>query len=136
MYLFREAGRNIIEGGELMRKLDAKIAEALGWQGIPDTLVYDSCGEKYNGIPPGLTGYRAVPRYSTDGNAMLELDKEMRERGYGAELSFYGDSEYVCNFAHQEMDKPRCNYWATADTMPKAVALAAHKALTGRDWVG
>lgn len=115
----------------MSRKLDAKLAEALGYE-------LDVSISKYGwyymvtGEVCSVKTKSVVPLYSTDGNAMLELDREMRERG--------GDMESVCY-----MNEFMVQYWqrnrhatpsgrATAGTMPEAVALAAYKALTGKEW--
>lgn len=111
----------------MSRKLDAALAEALGenveWVGGDPMFRY----EKYS---TWWTG--PVPRYSSDGNAMLELDKEMRGRGWMLEIYFADASdEYVVDYEKPNED---IFYSGLADTMPKAVALAAYHALTGKEW--
>ena len=78
---------------------------------------------------PSLT----VPRYSTNGNAMLELDKEMRARGYLLRIYDYKDC-FQAGFTGVAIGTNwgECN--SKADTIPEAVALAAYKALTGKGW--
>ena len=78
---------NLQEGdGGMSRKLDAKLAEALGYE-------LDVSISKYGwyymvtGEVCSVKTKSVVPLYSTDGNAMLELDREMRERGGGHGVS-------------------------------------------------
>ena len=105
-------------------KLDKAIAEALGktiyeWQRITNNTV-----EWGNDLPG----------YSTGGNAMLELDREMRERGWRLEVRRWSDShDWVeANYYHEDCLK---NY-EQAHSEPLARALAAYKVLTGKRWEG
>lgn len=111
----------------MSRKLDAALAEALGYEVL---WVDGEPRRKHKQVStwPSLT----VPRYSTNGNAMLELDKEMRARGWMLEIYFADASdEYVVDYEKPNED---IFYSGLADTMPKAVALAAYHALTGKEW--
>jgi len=96
----------------MSRKLDAAIAEALGKR-----------------IP-----FPHAKHYSTDGNAMLELDREMRERGWIVEVAHHGVYVYA-GYTGKYENKLK-TFPATADTEPLARALAAYKALTGEDFEG
>lgn len=112
----------------MSRKLDAAIAEALGWivaEWVPGRFAaVKDLSESLTKNPP--------TRYSSDGNAMLELDKEMRGRGWMLEIYFADASdEYVVDYEKPNED---IFYSGLADTMPKAVALAAYHALTGKEW--
>lgn len=140
----------------MSRKLDAAIAEALGYE------VFENLQEWRNKGMPHITEWSevveypaywneahesaiCVPCYSTDGNAILELDREMRERGFVVLISTYqfldGPKGKVvakyykqyCNPKNSKdvVDAFKCT---EADTMPLAVALAAYKALMGKDW--
>jgi hypothetical protein len=112
------------------RNLDAAIAEALEYQ------IYHENYQKdlwhYFKPEPDGEYIGALPHYSTDGNAMLELDREMRGRGWRIEL-WYADAENVY-VAHYE--KPGSDFIAEgkAETEPLARALAACYALTGKEW--
>ena len=118
----------------MSRKLDAAIAEALGWivvEWVPGQFA------AVKNMNLSLTK-NPLPHYSTDGNDMLRLDAEMRGRGWALIVS-----------THIFDDNPRGKVAATyfkpkefeggrmvrADTMPKAVSLAAYHALTGKEWV-
>lgn len=79
------------------RRLDAAIAEALGYEVTLRPLGYWAMRKK--------RPWKPLPHYSSDSNDMLMLGREMRELGA-----------------------------KKADTMPKAVALAAYRALTGKEW--
>jgi hypothetical protein len=110
----------------MSRQLDAAIAEALGYEvnadPFVDGLIY-AVKEKID----------YLPHYSTDGNAMLELDSEMRKRGWDLELQIIGEY-YGADYYHLE-DEIGGDI-QQADTEPLARALAAHKALTGEEWEG
>ena len=100
----------------MSRQLDKAIAEALGW-------------ERHEGLWQGPKKELEIswPDYSTDGNAMLELDGEMRERGW--DLALRNDVNYLAVYY-----KDHPGQKAIAHTEPLARALAAYKALTGREW--
>ena len=126
----------------MSRQLDAAIAEALGkticeWQRITNNTV-----EWGNDLP----------EYSTDGNAMLELDREMRGRGYyltimnphilnvqtGRVVEFaaiYQTLEQLSQYEYKECQAV-VNFRGTetGKNEPLARALAAYKVLTGREW--
>ena len=121
----------------MSRKLDAAIAEALGYEKVfVDTRFMPSDTFPHIGVWKYFTGdgWAEVPRYSTDGNAMLELDKEMRARGWmlvvvrnmekeGASARYYQGGQVVTfplPTKHKEIET--------------AVALTAYKALTGKEW--
>ena len=114
----------------MSRELDAAIAEALG------TKFVVACRE--NGEE--LLGCHL---YSTDGNAMLELDREMVRQGFiqrhifmtntnDYEVTYYGADKNALK-VEEYYDEDRAFIGRTS-TMPEAVALAAYKALTGKEW--
>lgn len=73
-----------------------------------------------------------VPHYSTDGNAMLELDREMRERGWEVTVFYEWNGKFSAEY---ETRRPEANLVrAEAETEPLARALAAYKALTGEEY--
>lgn len=121
----------------MSRKLDAAIAEALGyevrWERLPmlsPSGILQSGKQIYSDVP--LTeGNRFVAAYSTDGNAMLELDREMTERGwrlFDAECNLSGDT-------YMAVYKKGCILIScVGDTLSLAVALAAYQALTRKEW--
>lgn len=108
----------------MSRKLDAAIAELLG---TANTVWFvDKDGERI----------KINPSYSTDGNAMLELDREMRERRYFLNIISWGlryEAIYHYQNEHNLIDKAISPF---TDTIPFAVALAAYGALTGKKWMG
>ena len=116
----------------MSRELDKAIAEALGW-------------ERYEGLwrDPKKELEISWPDYSSNGNAMLELDREMRERGWLLGLYCDGGLDYAANYNNSKRNK-ETGWWLAAviedtqiaDTIPEVVALAAYKALTGKDWEG
>ena len=120
----------------MSRKLDAAIATELGWTDI-GYKNYSWGMSKWWGKPPKSKeerfgderDYKDIPHYSTDGNAMLELDREMRERGYGLAI-FAGTNAFNARYASNDGDL----HESYADTMPEAVTLAAYHALTGKEW--
>jgi len=69
------------------------------------------------------------PRYSTDGNVILDLEKEMNKRGYMIAI-FYEHGKYIAEF-WMAGGRVAVNY---ANTIPLAIAFAAYKALTGKEW--
>jgi len=104
-----------------MRELDKAIAEALGY-------TYDRglIREKF-GV------WKDLPNYSTDGDDMLELDKEMRERGWVTSIIFgCWKDDQTCCVVHNNADTLVSVY---ADGEPMAKALAYYQALTGKEWV-
>ena len=116
----------------MSRKLDAAIAKALGKQ--VDVMRYTSTkGEMVEvyGIWNDI-----LPAYSTDGNAMLELDSAMRKKC--CKRFMFADSDlFTITYIGAYTSIGSCfvrSSKATAETMPKAVALAAYKALTGKEW--
>jgi len=133
-------------GGEkVSRKLDAAIAKALEknirWEktesGIGHDIFVDAMPDDRGAKPYVISQYDdcrvgEVPHYSTDGNAMLELDVVMRGLGWIL-LVFYA-GVYCANY-HNEKDV-EIEFPAEANTMPKAVARAAYYVLTGKEWGG
>jgi len=126
----------------MSRQLDKAIAEALGW-------------ERHEGLWQGPKKELEIswPDYSTDGNAMLELDREMQKRGYyltimnphilnvltGRVVEFaaiYQTLEQLSQYEYKECQAV-VNFKGTetGKNEPLARALAAYKALTGRGWV-
>ena len=113
----------------MSRKLDAAIAEALGYA----LKIYQEIECIHWREDDGTPQLAGLPHYSTDGDAMLDLDEEMRARG--CSLYVLRDIKgYVVMYWSREKDGYLCGR-GEADTMPLAVALAAYKALTGKEWV-
>ena len=95
-----------------MRELDVAIAEALEDVTTP------------------------APKYSTEGNAMLELTIKMRMRGWLVVTSIK-ENDCTANYYKPIGDglyNTEKMFISKADTEPLARALAAYKALTGNDW--
>ena len=124
----------------MSRKLDVAIAEALGYEvGIRDGEIFtpDKNWTEGGCIECGYTGYvgnydgNEVPYFSESGNAMLELDNEMREQEFELRVDNNGRM-YAANYCNLQTEE-----WVgfvAENTMPLAVAKAAYKALTGKDW--
>ena len=100
----------------MSRKLDAAIAEALGRDNYAK-IRWDG-NEVY------------LPHYSTDGNAMLELDREMRERGWRLSVVFNYEGYYV----YYDNPEKGMKVSDKHELLTKAVALAAYKSLKGKEW--
>ena len=126
------------------RKLDAAIAEVLGHKTEQD--INGFLGiltiTREEGI---LTEYdwKPCPRYSTDGNAMLELDREMRKRGWQIDVLYCsnnvcpGITSFSCSYSRKnKYGKREFVHSGRVDNEPFARALAAYKALTGKEWEG
>ena len=111
----------------MSRKLDVAIVEALG--DAVKKQVDDYWQFKGNYL------YRRVPKYSTDGNAMLELGKEMRERGWVIKYHYFDwkDLHTVIYMKEKNGITQEAKVYQS-DTEPLARALAAYKALTGKEW--
>lgn len=134
----------------MSRKLDAAIAEALGYETFVDFQDWKSKGMPHIAEWSEVVEYPAhwhedhetsvcALNYSSDGNAMLELDQEMRERGWRLSLNLVGEvgvgsDEYTV--AHYSKGMEDCSGHANKapHSEPLARALAAYKALTGKDW--
>ena len=125
----------------MTRKLDVALATELGYElDWEYTRVAGEYGHK--SFLAGVWGlYKdgkrigEIPHYSTDGNAMLELERELHQRGYAVNISFYHLStrkRFYCVCVYEDDNKIIAK--VDADTMPEAVALAAYHALTGKEW--
>ena len=120
----------------MSRQLDAAIAGALGYKVGYSLLEYPE-GEDCDYWVDELNV--RLPHYSTDGNAMLELDREMRARGYKHHIhsvsGYRGDEkveelEVVFYKNHNE----QVTAWRSEKEMPMIFAKQAYKALTGKEW--
>ena len=124
----------------MSRKLDAKIAEGLGYE-VSYAKTHKN-GELVNvfTMPNIEKGeYRSgCPLYSSDGNAMLELIGEMVKRDWSIDVMHLPcDNAYEVSFhTKDEWGNYSVMEEAVALTLPLAVALAAYKALTGKEWSG
>ena len=113
----------------MSRKLDAAIAEGLG---------RDVKGEQVRLFDGGGYRWYTLPHYSSDGNAMLELIGEMVKRDWSIDVMHLPcDNAYEVSFhTKDEWGNYSVMEEAVALTLPLAVALAAYKALTGKEWSG
>ena len=120
------------------RKLDAAIAEALGHD------VKKSKAGFYWLLQDGQVGQgNSVPFVSADGDAMLWLEEKMAGRGWWATVQRTGYlthgkskiSRFRVLYAYiVPSEEPHQPVLVEADTEPLARALAAYKALTGKEW--
>ncbi len=130
----------------MCRRLDASVAEALGkkwdenrckicgWplkETMEEGCVKGDCSMRPVPKPPAIE--RIAPRYSGDGNAMLELIGEMVDR-YWFPIMHPKNGAALVSF-HHVGDPPKRGVEAAGSTLPLAVALAAYKALTGKEWI-
>jgi hypothetical protein len=108
----------------MSRKLDAAIAELLGnhveWVGGEPKMRY-----KLN----GAWWINYVLDYSSCGNAMLELEREMKTRGYSLVVG-RTSNRYTAIYLNGENMEMAYG----VDTIPEAIALAAYHALAGEEW--
>jgi len=124
----------------MSRKLDAAIAEALGYEVLTkEELMHKKFG--YTNVyglsdterkEKGIIGKGPLPHYSTDGNAMLELDREMRERGYRLDYRCIGDNEFEVGYFR--ISETSLERYCAENNEILARAKAAYKALTGEEW--
>ena len=110
----------------MSRKLDAAIAEALG-----KTIYKLKHGVAYEKLP--------ALQYSTDGNAMLELAKEMRERGFDYQISTVTGCRGLKESKEIEVvfyknSNEMATGWRSGKEMPLVFARQAYWALTGEEW--
>ena len=125
------------------RKLDAAIAEALGYEVrlMGENSFYYNTNKDY-WTHSGDRIWHKVSAYSTDGNAMLELIKEAAEKGVVMDGIYYCNGEtkeYVVSvFNTVEATRNEIDgmwpYMDVGKKMPIAVALAIYHALTGKEW--
>ncbi len=106
----------------MSRALDAAVARALGRE------VVERGGEYWydGGVP-----HRVEP-FSECGNAMLELDAEMRARGWSLEID--RSLSTIATYSKYKHYGGFTEAISVALDTPKAVALAAYHALTGKKW--
>lgn len=106
------------------RELDAVVAR--------EVMGYTTESELYHQarwFPPGADMWEfAPPRYSTDGNAMLDVLERLSDE-WIIGIVLIGDGRWLVWIEHGIRDTPRLE--ASADTLPRAVALAALRAVRG-----
>ena len=133
------------------RELDAKVAEVvMGWSAVE----YDAGDARTMGVchgtPPGPksdhiadlslhgtgTGSYHIPRYSTTGDGMLAVVEAMRGRGWSMQANTSPAQTPVVWFSkvdHTKALTDAAHYQgqavADADTLPRAVSLAALRAV-------
>ena len=108
----------------MSRNLDAKLARGFGTK---FAVAYRSEGEAVMGCP----------LYSSDGNHMLELIAEMVTRGFDVHTSIglvdvHAQAVRLIRVGREIKDLTIGT--GQANTLPLAVALAAHKAIYGEDF--
>ena len=113
----------------MSRKLDAAIARALGRK-----VEFKNLGEYGVNLfyADQTSPFALVPHYSNDGNAMLELEKEMRARGYY--ISVNRTPKDTFRASYELLEEGVFIYSLIGNTIPEAATLAAYKALTGKEW--
>ena len=128
-----------------MRKLDAAIAEALGyeveWKDFPLLQPSETeNGKPITAIPVLKDSWVFVRRYSTDGNAMLGLVNLMQLKGWYLTITNEGSWErktlYYARFMRPLTETNLIPVFGdgSSNDVSLAVALAAYKALTGEEW--
>jgi hypothetical protein len=114
----------------MTRKLDAAIAEALGYEVIKPRFqdMRDLGGYLHKNVDMWTGDF---PYYSNDGNAMLELIWEAQNEGYNFFIQKINNQQYIASFLRGILSKVYRGY---SNTMPEAVAKAFYKAKTGKEW--
>ncbi len=117
----------------MSRELDAKLAEGLGYKTFKGA-VYALANPSGRVLGIDFDSEKEVwkhsPRFSEEPAAMLELIGEMERRGHRIKIVIsYG--LYTAKIRKLGADT---DHEEVADTLPPAVALAAHKVLFGTDW--
>ena len=125
----------------MSKKFHIAIAEALGYEIIwIDNYLSEFFESTKHKIPViryiNEYDYDTLPMYSIDQSDMLELDEEMKERGWSIEIvrlgKTYSAYYFKCNF-NGDID---AGFKAINDNEPLVRALAAYYALTGKLWEG
>lgn len=105
------------------RELDAKVAEALGWQVVCVHDDTDFCVEVGTG---DLKGYAPAPNFSTRWESMGVLIEEARKQGLLIDIETFEDGYRACVFkADTEYEREAIT---EANAAPLAVSLAYLKA--------
>ncbi|MBY0052299.1 hypothetical protein H7K32_11510 [Brevibacillus agri] len=104
------------------RELDAKVAEALGWEVVSVHDDNDYCMEVGSG---DLQGYVPIPRFSTTWEGMSVLVEEAKKQGIYLEYSHslnggYYAGAFSFDDGEYQMD---CSTEQAVPTAPHAVAL-------------
>ena len=115
-------------------ELDAVVGRLIGWE--PEW--FEVCGVKFSTRKHGELAARTQgamiiehwPPVSSDGNAMLRLFEEMREREFNFESRAFAGSPW-CHVRFTTMGHG-CDY-TSMESLPHAVALAALAALEVED---
>ena len=135
----------------MSRKLDAAVWRALGYEvyeskeewlkaGMPYIQYWSSVVEYPAYWYPAHESNLVVPELSSNPVAMLELDKEMQVRGFACLVKRYVPAEMLfsdplVNARYYKAGDKMDGQGSWGDTEPFARALAAYKALTGKEWV-
>jgi len=119
----------------MSRELDVAIARVLGFEVQERTHFFDGYAKR-DWMCIEDNGTHIVPSYSTDGNAMLKLDAEVRKRGWNLFLWNENDIWYaVYEEKGKEIeDEVEGVEGISGRIIPEAVAKAAYYALTGKGW--
>ena len=122
----------------MSRKLDVAVAEVLGYKVVwVDEYLSEFMESTKRRVPVinyvSNNEYDYIPHYSTDGNAMLLLDREMQARGWLV-LVVNEDTFVSAEYIKIKRNKDTVKGIAEAQTEPLARALAAYKALSGKEW--
>ena len=106
----------------MSRRLDAAIERRLFREKIIPIEQYSFCSDGH-GRADDWDEWHKVPHYSTDGNAMLHLIQEMKNRGWRFSAIDNTVKLRKDGFAH-----------AAVGTLPLAVSLIAYEILAEREW--
>ena len=130
----------MLKGGTMSRKLDVAVAEVLGYKVVwVDEYLSEFMESTKHKVPVinyvGNNEYDYIPHYSTDGNDMLELVRELQERGFSVEL--YANNNNTDGMAFCSLYDSSTEEWSGLFrdvAMPKVLAKAFYKAKTGKEW--
>ena len=134
---YKECAENYKQIEDIKRKslrdLDIAIAKALGenvmaWINFPERepVIILMGKEGHSTIS------KPIPHYSTDAFVMLELDKEMKKRGKELVVTRIWSGRACAKYVDRETNTSHGRVVAEFEILARA--LAAYKALTGKEW--
>jgi hypothetical protein len=113
------------------RRLDAALARALGWEERPHPQA-DECPGLTYWVDPNGYAQNGVPAYSSTWDGLGLVVEAMRGKGYAFRLTTKSEQFMWAYFGPlRGIGKEG---FAGDSYAPRAVALAAYQALTGKRW--